>query len=76
MLGCKMDEFTTYLKQTWFNKYHTEWNGQPCHIDHIIPLATARTPEDIKRLCHYTNLRLLTPKDNMAKGDKILKEEA
>lgn len=48
-----------------------EWIGQPCHIDHIIPLATAHTVEDVYRLCHYTNLRLLTPEDNMDKSDSL-----
>ena len=28
------------------------------HIDHIIPLSTAKTEEAIK-LCHYTNLQPL-----------------
>lgn len=72
ILGCKLNEFTIYLKQTWFEKYKEEWDGQPCHIDHIIPLVTAKTEDDIKKLCHYTNLRLLTPEDNMAKRDKII----
>lgn len=71
ILGCKLDKFTTYLKQTWFKEYGTEWTGQPCHIDHIVPLATAKTKEDVVKLCHYTNLRLLTPEDNMEKSDSL-----
>lgn len=71
ILGCKLESFTSYLKQTWLDKYGTEWVGQPCHIDHIIPLATAKTEADVIKLCHYTNLRLLTPKDNMEKSDSL-----
>lgn len=41
------------------------------HIDHKIPLATAKSKEDIIKLCHYTNLQLLTAEDNMKKHDKI-----
>lgn len=71
ILGCKLDEFTAYLKQSWLDKYGVEWIGQPCHIDHIVPLATAKTKEDVIKLCHYTNLRLLTPEDNMQKSDSL-----
>lgn len=72
VLGCALEEFAEYLKQTWRDHYGVEWFGQPCHIDHIIPLATAKTEEDVIRLCHYTNLRLLTPDENLSKRDKIL----
>ena len=50
---------------TWDN--HGEW-----HIDHIIPLASATTKEEIKKLCHYTNLQPLLAEENLSKGDKIL----
>lgn len=79
ILGCTRDFFIEYLKQTWLDEYGDKWIGQPCHIDHIIPLATAHTIEDVHRLCHYTNLRLLTPEDNMDKRDSLnwcrIKEE-
>jgi len=41
------------------------------HIDHIVPLVTAKTVEDVIRLCHYTNLQLLTKEDNLLKNSKI-----
>ena len=46
---------------------HGEW-----HIDHIIPLATANTYEEVIKLNHYTNLQPLWAKDNLSKGSKIL----
>lgn len=72
IVGCDLDFLYEYLCKTWKDRYGTEWNGQPCHIDHVTPLATAKTKKDIVKLCHYTNLQLLTPKDNMAKGATTL----
>lgn len=72
ILGCSLEFFAGYLKQTWQDKYGEEYTGQPCHIDHIIPIHIAKTPEEIKLLCHYTNLRLLTPEDNLAKNGKLI----
>jgi hypothetical protein len=43
------------------------------HLDHIIPLATATTREDVVRLNHYTNFQPLWAKDNLSKGAKIIK---
>lgn len=48
----------------WSN--HGEW-----HIDHIIPLASAKTEEEVIKLNHYTNLQPLWAKDNKMKGAKI-----
>jgi hypothetical protein len=41
------------------------------HIDHIIPLASAETEQEIIKLCHYTNLQPLWAFDNFAKGNKL-----
>lgn len=68
VLGCSPDFFTSYLKKTWESRYGAKWSGQPYNIDHIIPLLKANTIEEVKELCHYTNVRLLTPEDNMRKG--------
>lgn len=67
--GLSIDLLYAYLIGTYKDNYGTEWDGsEPVHIDHIIPLATAKTEEDVIRLCHYTNLQLLTAKDNLKKG--------
>lgn len=71
LLGCSVPFFQDYLKQTFFNAYGYEYDGiEKVHIDHIIPLATAKTVEDVEKLCHYTNLQLLRAEDNLKKGSK------
>lgn len=71
IVGCDLDSLCNYLFKTWEENYGHQWNGEPYHIDHIIPLATATTEEEVIRLCHYTNLQLLKPEDNMAKSDNL-----
>ena len=50
---------------TWENR--SEW-----HIDHIIPLSSAKTEQEIYELCKYTNLQPLWAQDNLKKSNKIL----
>lgn len=49
---------------TWDN--YGQW-----HIDHIIPLISAKSEKDLIKLCCYTNLQPLWAKDNIKKGHKI-----
>lgn len=71
VLGCTWNELQDHLFSTWRRNYGTEWNGEDYHIDHIIPLATATTEQEVIELCHYTNLQMLTPEDNEAKNDSL-----
>lgn len=66
MLGCDYKTLMSHIESkfepwmTWDK--HGKYNGKPQHgfdIDHIIPLSTARTPEEIIHLSHYTNLQPL-----------------
>ncbi len=38
------------------------------HVDHIQPLASAKSEEELIALCHYTNLQPLWCLDNLSKG--------
>ena len=72
MIGCTGIEFYDYLLQTYFENYGEKYNGdQKVNIDHIIPLVTAKTNEDVYKLFHYTNLQLLKSKDNIDKSTSL-----
>ena len=72
LVGCTLEEFIGHLKATYFRNYGVEYDGtQKVHIDHIIPIATAETEEEVKKLCHWSNLQLLNAEDNLAKSDSL-----
>mgnify|MGYP003648699424 FL=1 len=48
----------------WEN--YGEW-----HVDHIIPLASANTKDELINLCHFRNLQPLWAEDNLSKGCRI-----
>lgn len=66
ILGCSFEYLKEYLESkfedwmSWDNRglYNGELN-YGWDIDHIIPLSSAQTKEDIIRLNHYTNLQPL-----------------
>lgn len=66
ILGCSYEDFKLYIESkfdpwmSWDN--HGLYNGQKCYgwdVDHIIPVSSANTEEDVIRLNHYTNLQPL-----------------
>lgn len=73
-IGCTQEELKSHLEKqftegmSWDNWGIGEdkWN-----IDHIIPLASAKTEEEITKLCHFTNLQPMWCIDNIRKGGKI-----
>ena len=72
ILGCNFEDFYNHLLQTFRDNYGYEYKfNEKVHIDHIIPLATAKTEEEVTKLNNYTNLQLLKAEDNMKKRDKL-----
>lgn len=71
VIGCTIEEFKIHIKSK-FKDGMTLDNYGEWHFDHIIPLATAQTKEQIIKLCHYTNLQPLWAEENFAKGYKII----
>lgn len=70
IVGCSWDEFYTHIERQ-FTKGMCWDRLDEIHIDHIVPLATAQTVDDIIRLNHFTNLRPLWAKDNLKKGGRV-----
>jgi len=71
ILQCSLEFFLQYI-QSKFTEGMTLENHGEWHLDHIVPLATAKSAEDIVRLNHYTNFQPLWAKDNLSKGAKII----
>lgn len=73
LLGCEYEYFIKYIENkfmdgmSWDNYGYYGW-----HLDHIIPLSSAKTEEEIANLFHYTNLQPLWANDNLKKSNKIL----
>jgi hypothetical protein len=53
---------------SWENR--SEW-----HIDHIVPLSSAKSEAEIIFLNHYSNLQPLWAKDNIQKSNKMPNQE-
>lgn len=70
LLGCSIDHFKIHIEKQ-FKKDMTWENRHLWHIDHIIPLASAKTEDEIIKLNHYLNLRPLWANENLVKGDKM-----
>lgn len=70
MLGCNWEEFKAHI-ESQFTEGMSWDRFKEIHIDHVIPLASATTEEELIKLAHYTNLQPLWAKDNMSKGAKM-----
>lgn len=71
IIGCSPEFLKEYLEAKFVNNMCWE-NRNEWHIDHIIPLSSAKTEEEMYKLCHYTNLQPLWAEDNLKKSNKIL----
>jgi Zn ribbon nucleic-acid-binding protein len=73
IVGIDIQGFRKYIESkfeegmSWDNHGIDVW-----HIDHIIPISSATSIEEVERLSHYTNLQPLWKSDNESKGNNIL----
>jgi len=66
VLGCSIEEFKIYLEskfESWMNWDNKgQYNGTPNYgwdVDHITPLSSAKTEEELLKLNHFSNLQPL-----------------
>ena len=72
VIGCPPIFLKEHLEKQFTDGMSWENHGlYGWHVDHIIPLSSAKTEEEIYELCHYTNLQPLWAEDNLKKGVKI-----
>ena len=71
LVGCDPIFLKNYLEKKFTDGMSWENYGK-WHIDHIIPLSSAKTEDEVCKLCHYTNLQPLWSEDNLKKGSKII----
>jgi hypothetical protein len=74
ILGCSFEEFKLHLESQFDDKMNWKNQGTYWHMDHIIPISSAETEEDVYRLNHYTNFQPLYWEDNLRKSNKINSE--
>lgn len=73
IIGCSWEQLKHHLENQFQPNMSWDNHGQyGWHIDHILPLASATTEDDIYKLNHYTNLQPLWWEDNIKKGDKLI----
>jgi len=71
ILGCSWDFFKNYIEQK-FREGMTWENRNLWHLDHIVPLASATTEEQVLKLNHYSNFQPLWAFENLSKGKKLI----
>jgi hypothetical protein len=72
-LGCSWVDLARHLENqfaegmSWDNHCMDGW-----HVDHIVPVSSARTMDELIPLLHFTNLQPLWGIENMKKGNKLI----
>lgn len=72
IVGCSPEKLKEHIERQFTEGMSWEKIGKYIHIDHIIPLSSAKTEEEVLKLCHYTNLQPLWAEDNLKKKDKLI----
>ena len=71
IVGCSPEELKYFLEKKFTDGMCWENYGK-WHVDHIIPLSSAKNEKEIYKLCHHTNLQPLWALDNWKKNNKLL----
>ena len=71
LIGCNYLNYMLHLNRQFSKRMNFD-NKKDWEVDHIIPISSAKTKEEIMVLSKYTNLRPLWRKDNRKKSYKKL----
>ena len=78
ILGCSFDDFKVYIElkfESWMNWYnygtYTGKYSDTWQLDHIIPISSSGTIEDIYKLNHFSNLQPLCSRMNLEKSNNL-----
>ncbi len=74
ILGISHSEFAGWMESKFSDGMSWDNMGE-WHIDHIIPLCSAKTEEEYRKLNHYTNLQPLWGEENLQKGGSYIEED-
>ena len=71
ILGCDYQFFMEYIKMQFTEGMTIDQLGSDIHLDHIIPVSSATTHDEVLRLNHYSNFQPLWAADNTAKSNSM-----
>lgn len=74
ILKCSYEQLYAHLTKSFENNYKIPWNDEYfplVHIDHIVPMSSAKNEEGVYELNHYKNLQFLYYRDNIIKSDNL-----
>lgn len=71
ILGADFNVVFAHLIQTALNNYGFWLETETYHIDHVKPLSSASSKEEVVSLSHYSNLQLLYPIHNLQKSNRL-----
>lgn len=71
ILGCSIQYFIEFIRTKLTDGMSIDNYGK-WHLDHIIPISSAKTEDEVFKLNHYTNFQPLWAEDNLKKGSKTL----
>lgn len=70
LLGCDFEALKSHLESKF--KEGMSWDNRNLwHVDHIVPLASAKSQQELEALFHYKNLQPLWWHENLSKGARI-----
>lgn len=70
ILGCTWEEFKTHIERQFTKGMNWDNRGE-WHLDHIVPIASANSEDEVIALNHFTNLRPIWAKENRKKGARM-----